>query len=512
MEDKNRTRDGADALMNIAKGAVNTTKYLANTISASSLSLTSLLVMVLIFLLIICVTATVFPIQTLYTKTRISMEEVENVLEEGFRRVQEKSQDSVYEYIVTRYPSVGGGTPVFINDHFRYETENATISVEFTPELSEFAEKIDAYAQSVNATLSFFNMTDVEEKDIEIEENVTYLDENNHIELTDYGKRLLKSVDSEYTNAHSKGYLETLRLYSESIFEVAEPYMWIDKTYVGLKWKTVDVCYKLSSLTGEYERCACSLVKENDDRFRKEKMEVPVTARLGKIIVPMNYDPSFYKRGDMERLRNSLVGQEMAYPSDFEGKKMEFKTINSYQEACSYVEKIRSSYEMTYMCMYSNLEYGIGYPGQLKIMPNITNASEFWAMCSRGTELWNIFHPNGSLGPGERQCTLFVSVIVYLNYGVYIGAADGVNAAVNVASRYPDKYVLSTTPAPGAIVSFYPNHVLIVDEVTDSGGVYISEGNYDGMGSIRTHVYYNSINDYAKSRGWSIANIAIPRR
>ena len=534
-EDKRSTDDGLDTVKDIAgdelkagvkflvkhgkeiAGAVKQAgeeagKYLAETLASSEISLSLVLVVILIILIIILLICCCFPIQTLFTKQRISTKTVEECLRDGFNKTKEEAHDRINSYIATNHPLATGGDAVFKHDHFIYETEQSTITIDFSPELSEFAMKIDAYAQSVNSTLAFFNQTDEEENDTPIEHSVSYLNEKGEIELTDYGKDLLKSVDSEYTNSMSDKYKDTLRHYAKSIFSTGSEQLWSDKTFVGQKMKKERHCEKLSSLTDEYEPIACTLFVEDDYRYRDYKVDVPVPAILGTITIPMSYDPTLYKKEAMEGLCNYLVGKEMAVPKDYEGKEFEVKRIESYQEACSYVERIRSAYEMSYLSAFTDLEYGYGYCGQLSKMPTFTSADDFWNKYGRGSEFWKITHPNGSLGPGEKQCTLFVSVISYMNYGVHTGPNDGVNSAKYVASTYPDIYVLSTTPAPGAIVSLTPNHVLIVDEVTPEGGVYISEGNYDGMGSIRIHVFYNSLSDYEKSRGMTVKDIAIPRK
>lgn len=471
-----------------------------------------------VFTLIIAIICTVFPPQTLFSTARIDLDTVEQCLNDGYEKV--KTSQTVREYIsvyiVSRYTPLIPADPVYDGNAFIYKSDNATVEINFTPELSEFAERVDTYCQSVNATLSFFGATGTEENDTEIDGNVAYLDENDNIWLNDYGQELLNSVESEYTNSTGSSYQRTLKRHAESMFSAGLPYTWIDNTYIGTKTIQVDSFFRrVSGNFDMWEEIDESLYVENDIRYKKESTDKEVPALLGTITIPLSCDPTFYKKDEINKLVRSLVGKEMPVPKDNEGKDIEIKVIESEEEASIYVERIRATYEATYIMMYptySDAEWGVGKVGQLNNVPDMETEA-FWATYGqRGSYWWNLLHPNGSYGAGYRQCTYYASIILYLNFdGVTTGNAEGVNSADYVVSHYPDRFCYSTTASAGAVISLYPNHVAIVDEVTESGGVYISEGNYNGSGGIRTHVYYSSLQEYAHSMNMTIRNIAIPK-
>jgi surface antigen len=88
-----------------------------------------------------------------------------------------------------------------------------------------------------------------------------------------------------------------------------------------------------------------------------------------------------------------------------------------------------------------------------------------------------------------RQCTTFAWYRFYQYYGYDSGArGSGYIDAEQVVAAHPDKFILSSDPAPGSIVSFPrtygpDGHVGFIEKVEGSI-VWLSDGNW-GKGNIR---------------------------
>lgn len=87
------------------------------------------------------------------------------------------------------------------------------------------------------------------------------------------------------------------------------------------------------------------------------------------------------------------------------------------------------------------------------------------------------------------QCTTLAHLMFYDHYGFDCGAGNGIDMAANTVALLPDKFVKSTSPAPGAIMSTLSyNHVGFVHAVYDDDvdgswdRIMISDGNVMGGG------------------------------
>ena len=101
----------------------------------------------------------------------------------------------------------------------------------------------------------------------------------------------------------------------------------------------------------------------------------------------------------------------------------------------------------------------------------------------------NPFYYAAKAGPWDpRQCTTFAWYRFYQYYGYDSGArGSGWINAEQVAAAHSDKFVESSSPAPGSIVSFPgtqdnpDGHVAFVEKV-EGNTVWYSEGNYENHG------------------------------
>ena len=259
--------------------------------------------------------------------------------------------------------------------------------------------------------------------------------------------------------------------------------------------------------------------------FEKEEIEL-VDALFGHITVPMTYDVTMYKKALIEKTANNLVGKEMYLPTDVD-RLYEKRTISDEHEANRIMDEVLSNYEMSYLIMYLGGSYGFGYSGL--ITSNGFNylsgyddplGAIFWVYSQSLNSIlhdlpyrtdWNAGGPDMT-----HQCTQFAATFFYDVYGFAALRGNGNMQAEYLlkdcgrGSGCPVEFERASSPAPGAIISLYPNHVVVVDEVDDDGMVYISEGNYNGLGGVRTHQAYNGLSGFASATGYAIKTIAIP--
>ncbi|MBR2700837.1 MAG: CHAP domain-containing protein [Erysipelotrichaceae bacterium] len=113
------------------------------------------------------------------------------------------------------------------------------------------------------------------------------------------------------------------------------------------------------------------------------------------------------------------------------------------------------------------------------------------------------------------QCTTFAWARFYEVYGYDSGAVgDGCFHAIEVVRAHPTRFMISTTPAPGATFSKWltptnhAGHTGFVEAV-EGDYMWISEGNYDSAGGIRYN-YKVKISDF--SRRYPNTIYAIPVR
>lgn len=106
----------------------------------------------------------------------------------------------------------------------------------------------------------------------------------------------------------------------------------------------------------------------------------------------------------------------------------------------------------------------------------------------------NVYYP-GYTG----QCTWFVAGRFYELYGYKAGfTGNGSECAGQLVRTYPDKFELSTSPAPGAIFSCTRfNHVGVVVGF-DGQNITIQEGNINGLNDIygARHPMNLAVNDW----------------
>ena len=111
------------------------------------------------------------------------------------------------------------------------------------------------------------------------------------------------------------------------------------------------------------------------------------------------------------------------------------------------------------------------------------------------------------------NCTNWAAWRMYMVYGITDKPGNGINCAGNLVSRHGGQFTdAATGPVAGSLVSSKGineyGHVLFIERVTDDGRVLVSEGNYNGDGSIHFE-WYSSLADFVSRR--RVVKIASPR-
>ena len=487
----------------------------------------------LIFLLIVVIVVSSVNPSTLFTSQATDIHYIESALKPGFIRKKQQARSYIGNFINSTYnckSDLSSMSYLQGDNNYTFSSEACEITVSFEPDLKEFAQHIDSHANAVNSPLQFFEdggskeLTDSENKD----PSAPLLNEgaDGEFSLSTYGEHLISSYNSEYASNQSEAYFDTLRRYSDDIFDYEKntgEWTFVN-FYMGKKEKEVDVCYALErqpDMTYTRRKVACELPHD----IETTEIEY-VDAMFGHIDVPMTYDVTMYKKSDLDSCTEHLVGKEMYLPTDVDDV-YEKRAVSGHHEAARIVDEVLSNYEMSYLMMYLGDSFGYGYSGLItsngfNYLSGYEDSSGviFWAYSqSLNSILHNLpYQTDWNAGGPDmtHQCTQFAATFFYDVYGFAALRGNGSMQAIYLLkdcgrdSACPVKFERAATPAPGAIISLYPNHVVVVDEVDDDGSVYISEGNYNGRGGVRTHQKYSSLSAFCQSTGYSIKAMAIP--
>ncbi|MBQ6148506.1 MAG: hypothetical protein IJI83_03055 [Oscillospiraceae bacterium] len=538
----NTVEGGKAAKLKGAKEKINSVSEIAKEVIFGGLDPKIMLGLlgVIIVILVIAIFLTTINPSTWFKTDATKQEYISKALKRGFIQKKKDARSYIASHVNSKYNCKGSLASMssLIDDRmYTYSTEGCEITIDFEPDLETFARHIDAHSVAVNSTLSLLSDEEIEEDNKppevpEITEGVVQFDDDNNPTLNEYGEEYIKALNSEYADNQSDSYFDSLDRYSNKIFDYEKDTgEWIYN--VELKQKTVyeDVCYIKKNRQGptttsemvEYEKVACSMPHD----LKKEEPKT-IYVQTGTVTVPMTYDVTMYKKDAIEKLKSSIVGKQTVRTQD--DKLPEIVTIENQDEADMFVDGAIASYEMSYLMTFIGDSFGVGYAGLITsngwnytVTTNDSGVTAlFWAY-SRGLNaaLHNLLYAtdNTAFGPTmTNQCTQFAATFFYDVYGFAALRGDGSRMAdyllkdCGSGSACPVQFERSSGPAPGAIISLYPNHVVVVDQVDEDGTVYISEGNYNGNGGIRTHQKYNGLSDFAAKTGYAIKTIAIPKQ
>lgn len=124
--------------------------------------------------------------------------------------------------------------------------------------------------------------------------------------------------------------------------------------------------------------------------------------------------------------------------------------------------------------------------------------------------------PGNPFSPG--QCTWYAWSRFYQVYGYDSGArGNGKENAREIVAKHGDKFVESSTPAPGGVISFDgagPGHVAFIEAV-EGDTIWLFDGNYGGNGTLwlhKTTIKKYIADNQAYGSGWNgNYTIAVPK-
>ncbi len=318
-----------------------------------------------------------------------------------------------------------------------------------------------------------------------------------------------------------ENYLKTLREYKADLFYVNEGIDWTDDLHIDTwivyeeqtKGCTVDIPEPPEEDAEPVEIPVCEeaigkdyqYFDDLDNKVRSyvwtEMVEVEKEGLVGTIYVPVYFDAEALLKNErvelIDRMKNDLdMSETEAYKEYFDYVNGIFDTTVML---CGYTADSRlfgsselvgvgsSGFigEITTPIFYENYRYDTSkglYDTRQLFARNTIN--DVWGRAfhlqSEGI-IQGAYH--------STQCTTLTHLIFYDFYGFDCGSGDGIEMAASTVSLYPDRFVRSTSPAPGAIMSTLSyNHVGFVHAVydDDSDGkwdrIIISDGNVMGGG------------------------------
>lgn len=550
-------RDGTRKASNIArigaKIAKNTAKDTKTGSLMASLFANPVILYFVIGLLAIVIVIVLIQITiaspTVFNDDKPDIGEVKISLNEGYESAQTDSINYVVSKIKERYPELAlseTDIPEYNNgfylsgddDNVAYE-----IQVNFGPDISEFAEMINAYANGVNGAISFFEKADKvkeinDDKDYTPESPVLdYDEETNTFTTSQDTTDQLNSYDSEYGNSQNVDFFDNLEEQAYYLFNYetnADEWDW------NLEWGTkekvryhyfieVDVIDPIDeSVIGteivEVGGYPCDYVEEETYTIRQ---------LYGNITVYMNCDVRKYKSDIVQQMKDDLVGTELCIQNGSdEDKTYEIVNLNE-QQADALVEESIMNYFITYISEFTDGVIMPGYSGLItsngwdyeQSQSGLAASTYFWSYANSKQEIvsslpYADWSKSGGGSPANYNCTMFAAVFFNDVYGFPALRGNGVQMVDNLLidcgadheNACPIKFNRSFSAAPGGIISLYPNHVAVITEVKDDGTVIIAEGNVGKQHEIRIGKEYSSVYEYASSMGMTIKGIAIPEQ
>lgn len=530
----------------------NASKQLAAAVFANPLALI-LFAIILLILIIISVVMSAAPMPSIFNDETTDVGEVAWTLNDGYEAKKQEAISDIVAEIDSRYPDFYikyMGIPRYDHGYsFTYDDDKRAVDIDvlYAPDVSEFAEMVNAYANAVNGAIVLFQGEDAKDAlntSINVEDNILILDDSTgQYDVSDYYKGLSQGLNNQYIDSQVPDFFDSLAEQSYSIFSYdrnTDNWIWNLKETRKRKSREITTCTYTSTGTGKGTSSstftvdgACQVMKgfEGKQGSRTEYYYIPYLT--GSVTVYMACDIEQFKRSDIDQIKASLIGDEIIVNElSADGDVLPVRKILDANMASMLVDEAISTYYASYIASLVGGTFVSGYSGYITSggwnYANLINADSsisnaFWGYAeSLRSVLKALPYAKYHLSSGgmayPQNCTMFAAVFFYDVYGFSALRGDGnhqadnliVDCGVDNENSCPVKFARSVSPAPGAIVSLYPNHVIVVNEVKDDGTVLISEGNVNSSHAIRTNIEYSSLNAYASANGMTIKSIAVP--
>ena len=362
---------------------------------------------------------------------------ITRALERGFEKKKKEASKMISDYVASRWSCGDGGMSSLIGgNRYVYSSDACEITIEFTPDLEDFAYRIDSRAVAVNSVLQYFEEGGskklTESENINILSPLTIIDDEGSASFTDYGSRNYAQYNNEYAGNQSDAYFQTLDDNSENIFKVEEDTSaWVEVDFhIGRKEKQVTACYVLvGEPDGRYHYIEVACLLPHD---KEEEVTILADVQFGTIYVPMKCSEEKYKKNELDTMIKNLVGKELYFEKD---DSVEKRKIRSIHEASEIVDQFIAFYIEQYASLIpeSVLVENFFDPhvieGDISYLFRTLGLSSFDEMIADIRDLQRKGLILGD-GTGVLQCSEFVSYVTYKLYGYnrYPGS-DGIRAA-----------------------------------------------------------------------------------
>lgn len=245
--------------------------------------------------------------------------------------------------------------------------------------------------------------------------------------------------------------------------------------------------------------------------------------KAGNLYLDVGYNISNYKLNDIDKAikyinLDSFSGELDEYTSS----SLVYDAIYEMLYVLTGSYEIPSPHTNAYSFLRSGEDLGYeGYIGELIDLNNIAKGYIYARNSDEGYSIWKIVYDNAKgnypvYGGGWRnQCTDLVHAVFHDYFGYDCGSGDGYQVAQNTVNKYPDKFKLSSTPAPGSIFSTWGgagvNHVGFVVGVTGDN-ITFCDGNVKAGGSWGGIRWYVTMKIKDFENAWNgCVHYAIPR-
>lgn len=360
--------------------------------------------------------------------------------------------------------------------------------------------------------------------------------------LKDEWKDAIKK--SEYTSSSSEAFEKAIRDFAnehEEVFGIEERYK---------QWDFENFTYEKNAIyiEEEYEDFVYDekgkIVRDKNGKALTEKKTRTVPKMKdgeqcyevvinGSVVIPINYDVSYYKYDKFEEICDLVANEKLKELEGIEYDEEKYNYEYFYDQAFYELDiLVRAQYEMSYEAflteevqekiervneklvnsgVFSDINglnsanvgalafFGISgdaYFGEYGYLAYATDGLSQSELINNSKAIWghvlqvakkHSYMPIYN-GNGGYQCVDFARAWIYDHYGIFPSLGNGQYCAKRLVEEYGDKFMLSSSPSPGAICSIGSTnsneygHVLCIDAVNfEEKTITYSEGNNTGI-------------------------------
>ena len=359
-------------------------------------------VLAIVILLVLIIVATLPPslraTTDIFDKTYEDIfHTVELAIEDEYLKLKKESQPELLTYINSKYKCKATAQDLVWHDedNLSVKTKTCAIDIEFEPPVDIMAKAISAYLVSVDGTILYFtdNYKDIDKNliiehgnkitgydtrglpEIKLENYVVQDGTYQQEELENLPKYKMSPVLKNYLrenysdinyNATSHEFLDTVKHYSSTYFDLKKQSEWEDGVKEHRFEESEEVCYKrvgADKVETDKEKCNLDVPKY----FKGEKITY-TDGFKGKITIPIEYDLKQYRKHEMDALVEKLVARNQVC-AFWDNEKIFNNEKCTEDEAKIYINVVFSNYYLNSIQELDIMEYLI-YGNDLGLMVN----------------------------------------------------------------------------------------------------------------------------------------------